>query len=199
MRHWICGIAVSLLVLATIARPLPGQDTALALEGKKAPTFKIDFALNGKARPKPSTTPNPEPEGHPVVLLSFWAVWCPPCRTSFPHLVRLHENYGRKGLTVVGVTKNYKNHDFKDGKLIRAEKPLDAKAEQKMLTAFVKHHKLPYRIEMSADATTNFKINAIPTFVLIDRKGKVRMVKIGASEAGMKEMEAKIKALLAEK
>ncbi len=38
-----------------------------------------------------------------VVLVNFWATWCPPCRREIPAFVRLQEKYGKQGFTVVGV------------------------------------------------------------------------------------------------
>lgn len=39
-----------------------------------------------------------------VVLINFWATWCPPCRTEVPDLVRLQRDYRNAGLRVIGVT-----------------------------------------------------------------------------------------------
>ena len=39
-----------------------------------------------------------------VVLINFWATWCPPCRTEIPDLVRLQRDHRSRGLRVIGVT-----------------------------------------------------------------------------------------------
>jgi thiol-disulfide isomerase/thioredoxin len=39
-----------------------------------------------------------------VVLINFWATWCPPCRTEIPDLVKLQRDYRTKGLRVIGIT-----------------------------------------------------------------------------------------------
>ena len=41
--------------------------------------------------------------GKDVVLLTFWATWCTPCLGEVPHLVKLHQTYQGKGLTVLSV------------------------------------------------------------------------------------------------
>jgi thiol-disulfide isomerase/thioredoxin len=39
-----------------------------------------------------------------IVLIDFWASWCPPCILEIPHLGRLQEKYGRQGFQVVGIS-----------------------------------------------------------------------------------------------
>ena len=39
-----------------------------------------------------------------VVLINFWATWCPPCRVEIPDLVRLQRSYQSRGLQIIGVT-----------------------------------------------------------------------------------------------
>ena len=48
--------------------------------------------------------------GH-VVLLNFWATWCPPCRHETPGLVRLANDYRRNGLAVLGISMDDGNPD----------------------------------------------------------------------------------------
>ena len=38
-----------------------------------------------------------------VVLVNFWATWCPPCEVEMPTLIQLQEEYGAKGFTVIGI------------------------------------------------------------------------------------------------
>ncbi len=42
--------------------------------------------------------------GEKITVVEFWATWCPPCRTSIPHLTELQKQYGDKGVTIVGIT-----------------------------------------------------------------------------------------------
>jgi thiol-disulfide isomerase/thioredoxin len=194
MRRILLAALVCTAALSGSA-PAQGDKTkypVLTLEGKEAPAFSTDFAINAN---KATLT---DLKGK-VVLIDFWAVWCGPCVAVFPELSRLHRDYGPKGLEVVGVTRYYKNRDFKDGKLVAAKEPLKPEQEQEMLKAFARHHKLPYRIQTSEDAFKAYKITAIPSAVLIDKKGTVQMVKVGSSKAGIKALEEKIKALLDEK
>lgn len=39
-----------------------------------------------------------------VVLINFWATWCPPCRAEMPDLVRLQREYATQGLQIIGIT-----------------------------------------------------------------------------------------------
>jgi thiol-disulfide isomerase/thioredoxin len=157
------------------------------LEGKEAPAFKPEFALNGEKAKL-------EDLKGKVVLVDFWAVWCGPCRAVFPELTKLHKEYGKKGLEVVGLTTYYKKYDFKDGKLAKAEKELTNQEEQEMLDKFVKHFKLPYRIQTVERGDFNkYKIEGIPSAVLIDKKGVVRMTKVGSQkDPALEKMIAKL-------
>lgn len=39
-----------------------------------------------------------------VIILDFWATWCPPCRKEIPDFIRLYDNYKDKGLVIIGIS-----------------------------------------------------------------------------------------------
>lgn len=90
-----------------------------------------------------------------VVLLNFWATWCPPCRAEIPDLVALQTKYGEKGLQIVGVTC-----------------PPYTRAE---VSKFVKRAKVTYPILFGAKglAAKLTATDTLPVTLVLDRNGRV--------------------------
>jgi thiol-disulfide isomerase/thioredoxin len=201
MRHLIRG-ALALTALVAFAGILT-QPTALAgdqnLVGKPAPALKGVFALNGQ----PQSLADLKGK---VVLIDFWAVWCGPCKAVFPHLRDLHEKYGKKGLVIVGVTTYYEKFGFdKTTNKLTAGANLSKDQEQDMLKDFVETNRLPYTIwtvtkdDWKAAVNQDYGVKGIPTAVLIDQNGVVRLIKVGSGPANAQAIEKQIEELLEKK
>ena len=111
-----------------------------------------------------------------VVVVDFWATWCPPCKEEIPGYIELVKKYGKDGLVIVGVS-------------------LDQGGPE-VVKAFAAKAKVNYQLVMGDDeiAAAFGGMEAIPTTFLIDRNGKIRDRKVGAEPAA--DYEKKIRALL---
>jgi thiol-disulfide isomerase/thioredoxin len=127
-----------------------------------------------------------------VVLLDFWATWCGPCYTAFPSLSEWQKEYKDQGLVVLGLSRY-------EGRVEGA--PAQPPAELAYLKRFRVKEKLTYELLVAADPTNQLTYGAtgLPTAVLIDRKGVIRLIETGTSETRLEEMHRIIRKLLAEK
>lgn len=85
-----------------------GREAAQSMVGKPAPEFHLNDLEGAKHD-------SHEWDGK-VVILNFWATWCPPCRSETPMFVEMQEQYGATGLQFVGVAIDSadKVQDFMD-------------------------------------------------------------------------------------
>jgi len=95
-----------------------------------------------------------------VVLVDFWATYCPPCMASFPKYIAMQEKYGDKGLVVVSVSLD----DTTDEETVeRANR-------------FLTKQKSPLRnfiLQETSDVwQAKLGCNALPCYFVFDRQGK---------------------------
>lgn len=102
---------------------------------------KIDFAkLKGK-----------------VVVVEFWATWCPPCTKSVPHLNGLYKKNKERGLLIVGLSA------------------VDRNQSAAQIARYTKQNiKYPVGVLSSTDTLARYEVTGIPHAVVIGRDGKVK-------------------------
>jgi thiol-disulfide isomerase/thioredoxin len=106
-----------------------------------------------------------------IVLLDFWATWCPPCRDEMPYLTRLAKEYESRGVTLVAVD----NDDLE-------EQELAVKAFARRVPEIS-----PYVVYGTPEVGATFKVRSLPTLYVIDREGLIQTTKSGqVSEAQLR-------------
>jgi thiol-disulfide isomerase/thioredoxin len=167
---------------APIAATLEAALGRITLEGRPAP------ALDTRLRAGPRGPAFGGPGGR-VVLLFFWAHWCVQCRADAPVVERLIGKYGSQGLVVVAPTRRYG--------YVEEGKPAPPARELRHIIqvrdthyAFLRDRPVPIG-EANHDA---YGVTTIPMYVLVDRKGIVRLYHAGRiAEA---ELESAVRSLL---
>jgi cytochrome c biogenesis protein CcmG/thiol:disulfide interchange protein DsbE len=138
--------------------------------GKSAPSFTLQD-LNGK----PVSLSDFKGK---VIILDFWATWCPPCVMEIPHFIELYEQYKDQGFAMVGISLDHQGIS--------------------VVKSFVRKYQVNYTILMTDGRVDKAYggIPGIPTTFVIDAAGNIRQKYVGYRDKAV--FEAEIKALLAE-
>jgi thiol-disulfide isomerase/thioredoxin len=160
-------ISVSFFLLCATLVACSGKEE----KGSKAPDFNLKD-LSGKSV---SLT---DFRGK-VVLVDFWASWCPPCRNSIPHLSSLYKNYRKRGFEILGI--NLDHGSVGD------------------VMAFARGAGIEYPILIGTpEVTQKYGVNPIPASFIIDRKGNLRDKIIGFNKELGEKIDQDVKDLLEE-
>jgi thiol-disulfide isomerase/thioredoxin len=172
----------------TVARPyieaqmrnaMPAPTPEQVAGGTPQPARSADTqSLVGRAAPDFNL---PSLDGAPVVLaelkgkvvvVDFWATWCPPCRKSLPHLQRLSQDADlqKKGVKVVAV---------------------DLRESKEKVREFLTQNSYSFPVALDGDGATGGKylVQGIPTTVVIDAAGVIQRVFIGFGDQSEKQLD----------
>ena len=98
-------------------------------------------------------------KGNNVVVVEFWATWCPPCRASIPHLTELQRKFKDRGVVFVGVSNEP----------LEAVKPFVAQMGNKMdYTVAIDDND-----QTSANYMSAFGVDGIPHAFVVDKSGAI--------------------------
>jgi thiol-disulfide isomerase/thioredoxin len=144
--------------------PPIGEETRRLLEASGLRVFKervpsIDFTLPHLDGGQVSLS---DYQGS-VVLLNFWATWCPPCREELPSMVRLQEELGADNFTILAVS---------------------LREEREIVSSFLEENgfDLPVLLDGSGAVGTQYGVRGIPTSYVLDANGRVLGMLVGARE-----------------
>ncbi len=122
--------------------------------GEEAPNVTLSVINEGNINTDLSAVRINQLKGK-VVVLNFWATWCPPCKKEMPLLEATYNKYKEKGLIVLGVNYN---------------------EDSETITKFVKEMGITFPVALDRDfkVTKAYGVLALPTTFFIDRNGIIR-------------------------
>jgi peroxiredoxin len=147
--------AVALLALASQTSLFADAAPAWSLKDTKGKTISLsDF--KGK-----------------VVIVDFWATWCPPCRAEIPNFIALQDKYGKQGLVIVGISVD--------------------QGGAPVVANFAEKNKVNYTLVLADDKVADQygATEGIPTTFVIDRKGNIVAKHLGETDSDTFEKEIK--------
>ena len=99
-----------------------------------------------------------------ILVLNFWATWCPPCRQEIPDFIAVYEANRQQGVVIVGIAQD----------------------ERDLVADFAKEFRVTYPMLIGGDGGYDFSAklgnsgSSIPFTVILDRTGQVAYVAVGA-------------------
>ena len=97
-----------------------------------------------------------ELKGEKITILDFWATWCKPCTKAIPELNKLYEEFKGKGVQIIGINCDGPRSI---SKVVPVSKSLNIS--------------YPVLIDLNASLVSELGVQAYPTLIILNSKGKV--------------------------
>jgi len=138
--------------------------------------FAPDFVLPSLAGPPVRLSDH----NGKVILLNFWATWCPPCRAEMPSMERLYQAYRDRGLVILAISS-----DRMGGSVV------EPYVQERALT-------FPVLLDPETEVFAQYGVRGLPTSYLLDRQGRVFSADVGARDWSGSAAREGVERLLAE-
>ncbi len=142
-------LAVGLWLWQADRRQIAAQARPLNETARLAPDFVLSTADGRQVRLR-------DLQGK-VILLNFWATWCPPCKAEMPDLDALYRQYGAaRDFIVIGI---------------------DAQEKPETVVAFARQNHITFPLALDTDGAVTsglYRVRAFPTSLIIDRADNIR-------------------------
>jgi len=169
-RTGATATAIVTALAAALLVAVPGTEAGTGSSGP-APQFSLDARGGSKI----SLT---QYKGQ-VVMLNFWASWCGPCRQEMPLLENIYKKYNKMGFTMIGV---------------------NVEPDSKAAEGFLKQTPVSFPVIYDKDSTVSkaYDVSGMPSTVIIDRKGNIRVLHRGYKPGDENEYLDSIRSLVRE-
>jgi len=164
-------VAIRTLVVAAAALSVASISSAGIKQAGPAPQFTLN-ARGGKAI-------NLAQYKGQVVMINFWATWCGPCRQEMPLLESIYKKYNKMGFTLLGVNVEP-----------------DSKPAEDWLKATPVS--FPILFDTKSEVSKMYEVSGMPSTVIVDRKGNVRVIHHGYKPGDENEYQDNIRKLVRE-
>jgi thiol-disulfide isomerase/thioredoxin len=114
-----------------------------------------------------------------VVLIDFWATWCPPCKKSIPFFNSLRSEHVKDSFEIIAINVD---ENSEEAKQFLASNSVD------YVMAF----------DPKGDCPAKFEVKAMPSSYLVDKTGKIRKVHLGFRDEDKDMLREQVSAILAE-
>ncbi len=165
-------ILVGIVVCLVLGPPFYRSLNPHPMVGQAAPAFALE-RLDGGAPEDLATL-----IGDKVVVLDFWATWCPPCRRALPQVASLAKDFAERDVAVFAVN------------LMEPSEKVRAYLEAEGVD-------VPVLLDRQGVAAQLYQVNTIPQTVVIDKEGLVCDVHVGVSMGYARSLAKAIEAALA--